>query len=1040
MKKRIFTLMMAFLAVASGAVWGQSTGSGTEDNPWEIGISFMYNQTTAPAETTTDAYVITPWTETTGDNAYSNKLEIKKGGYYKLTGSESNIQIKVSADDPVHITVAEGIHIDASLDNTVKDPTNGGSEIFEDRCALQINSGAHVTLDWEGNAGTHVEFSSGGYRAGINVKPNATLVLKGTHEAELWGTCWNNQDGVYTSGAGIGGDSVEPDFGTIIIESGTVEGHCFAQFENWQAYGAGIGGGFKQGEHPNEVTNGKGSTKGTIIIKEGTVTATANYTHPYNTFSTTGRSAAIGGGYAGTCTNIAILGGTVNAETGNLADAIGVGEDYDNGITEGIVIGQWDEDSAEPTINNNPKINNTNLVKDGTLSGNVTMPDNTQVYIDNLNIGEGVTFNAYRLDLQRTVFNENHNVDWSGAETAENYYLGKGQNIEIDALKCNATEDKDLFLGWYNSNDNVVTIENEKTKFTAPTTGSLSSEAVTYYAVWVESVHPIVVETETEWTANGELTPEINYVPKDSEKQKDVLNALTFAFGDLTGYPELSNWKFDETYHNQILGKTVLQNDNTYKELELTATVKLGNGATQTISIPVYIVEASIINKVSINTNQKHIYTGDNHNGLDMNGQTHLLNVQMTKDLNGDDLDNAITLTEGTNYRIYSYLYDGNTVSASEDNKESVELIDAGEYSNITIEALQATVSADLDEDHGQQYTIKDGTVTIAQRPLNIYFSLSATEIEEGEVPNIGMVSVQYEYEQDGVNNNRGLVKEEQPSVSYAIDYVLNEEQTEMTVFITNVEVEDTGENGFKKSNYNIACEIDNQLYKLPGEKVGEDEKGVSEFPDASDPKEPGVEIGTIPVVPEETGEGGGTTDKRYQLYLANKDYLKTDEKTVEYYEDLKLELFSRHNKKYADAGGSFTIWYEKDGEANVGGYRLFWSKSGEHGDYQEVKFDPVSEYFRIDNVHSDVYVKIYDADGFPVANEAITAQDFRAYAQPNKISVITPEPTDVQIISMAGAVVAADKVTGQREFANLAEGVYIVRMGETIVKLQVRN
>ena len=154
----------------------------------------------------------------------------------------------------------------------------------------------------------------------------------------------------------------------------------------------------------------------------------------------------------------------------------------------------------------------------------------------------------------------------------------------------------------------------------------------------------------------------------------------------------------------------------------------------------------------------------------------------------------------------------------------------------------------------------------------------------------------------------------------------------------------------------------------------------------------------------------------------------------------MKLELFSRHNKKYTDAGGSFTIWYEKDGEANVGGYRLFWSKSGEHGDYQEVKFDPVSEYFRIDNVHSDVYVKIYDADGFPVANEAITAQDFRAYAQPNKIIVITPEPTDVQIISMAGAVVAADKVTGQREFANLAEGVYIVRMGETIVKLQVRN
>lgn len=104
------------------------------------------------------------------------------------------------------------------------------------------------------------------------------------------------------------------------------------------------------------------------------------------------------------------------------------------------------------------------------------------------------------------------------------------------------------------------------------------------------------------------------------------------------------------------------------------------------------------------------------------------------------------------------------------------------------------------------------------------------------------------------------------------------------------------------------------------------------------------------------------------------------------------------------------------------------------------MKFDTVSEYFQIRNVQSNVYVKIYAADGFPVGNEEISAADYRAYAQPNKIVVITPQPTDVQIISMAGAVVATDKVTGQREFANLTEGVYIVRMGETVVKLQVRK
>lgn len=1031
MKKRIFTLMMAFLAIAGNAVWGQSTGSGTENDPWSIDIGFMYNKTSAQG-TTNDAYVITPWTSTSGDDAYSNKLEIKKGGYYKLSGEESNIQITVSAtDSPVYITLDGKIHVDASLDNKVKDPQNGGSGVWADRCAMEIVSDADVTLYWTNN---NCEFSSGGDRAGINVKPGATLRLEGKGTGTLTGTCWNNQNGVYTTGAGIGGDDVEPDFGTIIIESGTVVGRCFAQVNGWQAYGAGIGGGFTQGT-PNPVDNGTASAEGTIIIKGGTVTGTRAYTSNVtdNHFTTDGISAAIGGGYKGTCTNIAILGGTVTTSgTADGADDIGVGKDYSNGITKGIIIGKWDEKSEMPEIAQTVKVNNVNLV-DGrenisSASGTVTMPDNMQIYVEDLKFNDGATFNAYHLDLQRTVFNENHNVDWSGAETAENYYLGKGQSIEMDALKCNATEDKDLFLGWYNSDNDVVTVANDKTTFTAENT---SSKDVTYYAVWVESEHPIVVETETTWQNGENLTPKINYVSKE---KPDVLNALTFQFGDLSSYPELENWKFE---NNQILGTTKLKNDDTYKEWNLTATVKLGDGATQDISIPVYIVEASIINTASINMNQKHIYTGDNHNGSDLNGQEHLLSVQMTKDLEGKPFGPR-TLTEGSQYRIYSYSFKGETVEATEGGDESVELIDAGEYSSITIEALQATISADLNPDHGQQYTIP-GTVTIAQRPLEISFSLAETEIEEGQEPNINMVNVQSEAY--NANENRGLVKDEEPSISYEIGYKYNDEQTEMTVFITNIEVADEGENGFKKSNYNVVCNVDGKLYKLPGETVGEDEEGVNPFPDDSENPDEGVIIGTIDVVPPaSTGDGGSFNDKRYQLFLANKDYLKTDEKTVEYYEDLKLELFSRHNKKYTDAGGSFTVWYEKDGEANVGGYRLFWSKSGEHGDYQEVKFDPVSEYFRIDNVHSDVYVKIYDADGFPVANEAITAQDFRAYAQANKIIVITPEPTDVQIISMAGAVVAADKVTGQREFANLAEGVYIVRMGETIVKLQVRN
>ena len=188
----------------------------------------------------------------------------------------------------------------------------------------------------------------------------------------------------------------------------------------------------------------------------------------------------------------------------------------------------------------------------------------------------------------------------------------------------------------------------------------------------------------------------------------------------------------------------------------------------------------------------------------------------------------------------------------------------------------------------------------------------------------------------------------------------------------------------------------------------------------------------------EETGDDdedeGGISTKRYQLFLADRDFNLNDK-----YDAEGLVLFSRHDKRYAEVGGSFTVYYEKDGEVNAGDYRIFWSKSA-NGEYKEVKLDEVSGYYQIRNVQSDVYVKIYGRDGFPVSNEAIEATEARAYAQANKIIVVTHEPMDVQIVSMAGAVVGNAKVAGQQEFGNLAEGVYIVRLGDTVVKLQVRN
>ena len=74
-----------------------------------------------------------------------------------------------------------------------------------------------------------------------------------------------------------------------------------------------------------------------------------------------------------------------------------------------------------------------------------------------------------------------------------------------------------------------------------------------------------------------------------------------------------------------------------------------------------------------------------------------------------------------------------------------------------------------------------------------------------------------------------------------------------------------------------------------------------------------------------------------------------------------------------------------------------------------------------------------------PVANEAIAEDETRVYTQEGKIIVVTPNPQEVQIVSMNGSVIATAKVAGQQAFDSMNEGTYIVRVGEDVIKIRLK-
>ena len=350
----------------------------------------------------------------------------------------------------------------------------------------------------------------------------------------------------------------------------------------------------------------------------------------------------------------------------------------------------------------------------------------------------------------------------------------------------------------------------------------------------------------------------------------------------------------------------------------------------------------------------------------------------------------------------YSVLYDG----------AENEPVNAGEYT--------ATIKLAEDGDYKLESgeTSFDLTIHIAERLVTVGFDLPASIDASTETLDASQYADWQKAGETGVPANAGLVGTEDPICEGTLALVESADYPGcFNVYLERETFKVKDNSPFLVSNYVISVEgNDGQLIELEETEDG----GEETLPEGED--DPTIDEGGIEIEDDNIG-GGGVFYDYNDLIL---------------YESDGATLSSRHKKMRVRDGGSFTVSLKID-EAYAGAEPIVYVKRG-RGEWTPWKLDEVSGYYQIRDVYTDIYVKVMGDGIWVVGNEDITATDARAYAQPNKIVVITPQPTDVQIISMAGAVVATDKVTGQREFANLTEGVYIVRMGETVVKLQVRK
>lgn len=254
----------------------------------------------------------------------TDKVVAVSEGRYSLGEGEYRVEGEIT--DPI---VTQG-DVTLTLSGSKIDMSEKGAP------AISVESGS-LSVILEGD-----NVARGGIsKAGVYVAPEATLAISGSENAKLSAYGGDGEKWVHGGGAGIGGNGIKatepsaqaPDFGTVIVNSGTIHATGGKAMYSNAGAGAGIGGGgVGRYDAPTVPV-----VKGKVIIEGGTVVATGGEGEEK---SETLGGAGIGGGGVGSGTSadyyseieVHIRDGKVTAVGTADGAGIGGGANLDGGI------------------------------------------------------------------------------------------------------------------------------------------------------------------------------------------------------------------------------------------------------------------------------------------------------------------------------------------------------------------------------------------------------------------------------------------------------------------------------------------------------------------------------------------------------------------------------------------------------------------------------------------------------------------------------------------------------------------------------------